>query len=109
MRNGIGGCANVAKRIETENNRTRRQDCGSLVQKAGLRNQNFSKWDKGYCEQERGNCEMIIVNCPHCGKQHVLLPDEIERLFRAGKVVITECSCGRMYTVEQGDDCYFTR
>lgn len=50
---------------------------------------------------------MIIVDCPHCGKQHALLHDEIETLIRSGKVVITECSCGRMYTVEQGDDCYF--
>lgn len=51
---------------------------------------------------------MIIVDCPHCGKQHALLPDEIKKLIRTGKVVITDCSCGRMYTVEQGDDCYFT-
>lgn len=52
---------------------------------------------------------MIIVNCPHCGKQHVLFPSEIERLFKVGKVVIADCSCGRMYTVGQGDDCYFTK
>ena len=52
---------------------------------------------------------MIVVNCPHCGKQHMLFPNEIEILIRTGKVVITECSCGRMYTVEQGDDCYFTK
>lgn len=43
---------------------------------------------------------MIIVDCPYCGKQHALLPDEIETLLRTGKVVITECLCGRMYIVE---------
>lgn len=43
---------------------------------------------------------MIIASCPHCGKQHVLLSDEIETLIRTGKAVITECSCGRTHTVE---------
>ena len=52
---------------------------------------------------------MIIVDCPHCGKQHALLPDEIEKLIRTGKVVIAECSCGHIYTVEQGEYCYFTK
>lgn len=52
---------------------------------------------------------MIIVNCPRCGKEYVLKPDEIDKLIRAGKTVITDCSCGNLYTVEQGDDCYFTK
>lgn len=52
---------------------------------------------------------MIIVDCLNYGKQHALLPDEIETLIRSWKVAITECLCGRMYTVEQGDDCYFIK
>lgn len=50
---------------------------------------------------------MIIIDCPHCGKKHILSPDEVERLFRTGKVVV-DCGCGKLYTVEQGDDCFFT-
>lgn len=52
---------------------------------------------------------MIIVNFPHCGKEHILHPDEINVLIRNGKSVITNCPCRRLYTVEQGDDCYFAK
>lgn len=52
---------------------------------------------------------MIIVNCPNCGKEHILYPDEIEDLIKGGKTVITDCPCEKLYTVEQGDDCYFTK
>lgn len=47
---------------------------------------------------------MIIVDCPHCGKEHILMSDEIDTLIRSGKVVIIYCNCGRLYTVEQGED-----
>lgn len=52
---------------------------------------------------------MIIVNCPHCGKEYILKPEEIDILIKTGKVVITDCICERLYTVEQDDDCYFTK
>lgn len=52
---------------------------------------------------------MITLECPHCGKEHILLPEEVKELLIHGKVVITSCKCGRIYTVEQGDDCYFTK
>lgn len=52
---------------------------------------------------------MITVTCPHCGKERILHHDETEILLKSGKVVITDCSCGRLYTVEQGDDCFFTK
>lgn len=52
---------------------------------------------------------MIIVNCPHCGKEHMLYPEKIEDLIRKGKTVIADYPCGRLFTVEQGDDCYFTK
>lgn len=52
---------------------------------------------------------MITVNCPHCGQEHILMPDEIDTLVRTGKVVITDCTCGMLFTVEQGDDCFFTK
>lgn len=52
---------------------------------------------------------MITVTCPYCGKERILYPDEVEILLRSGKVVITDCSCERLYTVEQGDDCFFTK
>ena len=51
---------------------------------------------------------MIVVECPHCGEKHILLPDEIDILFRSGKFVVTNCQCDKLYTVEQDDDCYFT-
>lgn len=51
---------------------------------------------------------MIVVECPHCGEKHILLPDEIDILFRSGKFVVTNCRCDKLYTVEQDDDCYFT-
>lgn len=51
---------------------------------------------------------MIIVDCPHCGKQHALLPDEIAVLIRTRKVVIA-CLCKNIYTVEQGNDRYFIK
>ncbi len=52
---------------------------------------------------------MIIVNCPHCGKEHILYPDELENLIRGRKVVITDCSCGKLYTIEQGSDRLFAK
>lgn len=52
---------------------------------------------------------MIIVNCPHCGKEHIINPNEEENLIRGGKAVVTDCDCGKLYTIEEGDDCYFTK
>lgn len=51
---------------------------------------------------------IIIVNCPHCGKEHMVNPDEIEKLIKSGKAVVADCDCGKLYTIEQGDECYFT-
>ncbi len=52
---------------------------------------------------------MITVECPHCGKEHILLPEEVEELLRHRRVVVNSCKCDRSYTVEQGDDCFFTK
>jgi transcription initiation factor TFIIIB Brf1 subunit/transcription initiation factor TFIIB len=52
---------------------------------------------------------MIFAECPHCGRKHILSTYEMERLIKSGKLVIADCACGMMYTIEQDDDCYFTR
>jgi hypothetical protein len=52
---------------------------------------------------------MITVECPYCGRKHILSPDEIELLARAGKLVIADCQCETMYTIEQDDNCYFIK
>ena len=50
---------------------------------------------------------MIIVNCPYCQKEHMLNPDENERLIRGGKVVIN-CDYDILYTVEDDGESIFT-
>lgn len=49
----------------------------------------------------------IIADCPHCGRKRILEQGEIETLIKLGGVVITECTCGKMYKVEQDTECFF--
>ena len=54
---------------------------------------------------------MIIVNCPHCGKEHMVNQDEMDDIVRGGKSVV-DCDCGKLYVIEDDFDgenyIYFT-
>ena len=51
---------------------------------------------------------MISVKCPHCGNELYLDEWELEELEIYGKTVITDCDCGKLFTVEDDGDCIFT-
>ena len=44
---------------------------------------------------------MIVVNCQHCNKQHIVYPDEIANLIRQGKTVIPDCKRKRVFELEE--------
>lgn len=50
---------------------------------------------------------MISVKCPHCGNELDLYEEELEDIRTHGKTVITDCDCGKMFTVEDDGDCVF--
>lgn len=52
---------------------------------------------------------MIYVECPHCKRKHNLSQTEIEELTKSGKLVVSNCTCEIMFTIEQGDDYYFVK
>lgn len=48
------------------------------------------------------------MTCPYCKEERFLTETEMETAWNHGKVVIADCDCGRLYTVEDDGDCVFT-
>lgn len=49
----------------------------------------------------------IIVECPHCEKLQTTTDEEYAELSQYGKVV-RECECGKLFTIKQDDEVYYT-
>lgn len=52
--------------------------------------------------------EGIYVKCPHCEEIRKLTPNETEKLLKTSKQVVSDCLCGKLYTVEIDNDAIFT-
>lgn len=52
---------------------------------------------------------MIYVKCPHCGKEHILDPGNIEQLLIMKIIIFRNCHCGKKFFIKEEDDCYFVK
>lgn len=52
--------------------------------------------------------EGIYVKCPHCEEIRKLTPNETKKLLKTSKQVVSDCLCGKLYTVEIDNDAIFT-